>query len=63
VLCYGVVCCVLCAAGFGLRYCVERYCDLRIYRKPPLYSKELVGSYNKCEPTQQNKTKTALVLK
>jgi hypothetical protein len=54
---------MLCAAGFGLRYCVERYCDLRIYRKPPLYSKELVGSYNKCEPTQQNKTKTALVLK
>lgn len=35
------------AAGFGLRYCVEMYADLRLYRKPPLYSKQLVGSFDR----------------
>lgn len=34
------------AAGFMLRYAVERFADLRIYKNPPLYSKELVGSFD-----------------
>ena len=34
------------AAGFMLRYAVERYADLRIYKKPPLYSDKLVGSFD-----------------
>jgi hypothetical protein len=32
--------------GFMLRYAIERFADLRIYRKPPLYSSELVGSFD-----------------
>jgi hypothetical protein len=32
------------AAGFTLRYWVELYCDLRIYRRPILYGRELVGT-------------------
>lgn len=32
------------AAGFTLRYWVELYCDLRIYRRPVLYSRKLVGT-------------------
>jgi len=34
------------SAGFALRFCVERWCDLRIYGKPPLYSKKLIGSFD-----------------
>ena len=34
------------AAGLGLRYCVEKFADLRIYRKPPLFSKALIGSFD-----------------
>ena len=32
------------AVGFALRYWVELYCDLRIYRRPVLYGRELVGT-------------------
>lgn len=29
----------------GLRYCVEWWADLRVYRKPPLYSGKLCGGF------------------
>ena len=34
------------AAGFTLRYWVEKYMDLRVYKRPPLYSAKLVGSFD-----------------
>ena len=40
------------AAGFGLRYWAELYCDLRIFRRPPLYSRELVGSFDEARRTR-----------
>jgi hypothetical protein len=32
--------------GFTLRFVVEKWFDLRIYEKPPLYSKELLNSFD-----------------
>ena len=34
------------AGGFSLRLLVERYCDLRIYKRPPLFSKALMSSFD-----------------
>jgi hypothetical protein len=34
------------AFGFGLRFAVEKWFDLRVYKRPPLYSQQLLNSFD-----------------